>query len=62
MFEMCTNFATNEMLPHMQEWDAKEEFPRETLKGLAQLGFGAIYATTVSQNLQFLAMIRFITS
>ena len=44
ILEMCRNFAQTELAPHMQEWDAKELFPVETLRKAAQLGFGAIYA------------------
>merc|ERR1712070_851551 len=45
VLEMCRGFAYNEMLPNMQEWDEKEIFPVETLKQLAGLGLGAIYAS-----------------
>ena len=44
---MCTAFAEKEMLPHMAEWDEKEIFPVDTLRQLAELGFGAIYASDV---------------
>jgi alkylation response protein AidB-like acyl-CoA dehydrogenase len=47
MFDMCSSFAAKEMLPKMQEWDAKEEFPVDTLRQLAGLGFGAIYTSEV---------------
>ncbi len=47
VLEMCRGFAYNEMLPNMQEWDEKEIFPVETLKQLAGLGLGAIYASPV---------------
>lgn len=39
---ICRNFAAKEMAPYMQQWDSDEFFPKETLKSLAQLGFGAI--------------------
>eukprot|EP00048_Salpingoeca_helianthica_P017338 m.236739 g.236739 ORF g.236739 m.236739 type:complete len:421 (-) comp20743_c0_seq1:175-1437(-) len=42
--EMCRTFAQKELLPNMQEWDQKEIFPVETLRSLAGMGFGAIYA------------------
>jgi alkylation response protein AidB-like acyl-CoA dehydrogenase len=45
--DMCRNFALNEMLPHMRQWDEEEIFPRDTLKQLASLGFGAMYAREV---------------
>lgn len=47
MWQVCTDFATKEMLPHMSEWDEKEIFPVDTLKKLASLGFGAIYTKEV---------------
>lgn len=50
--DMCTSFAYREMLPQMQEWDEKEEFPVDTLRQLAGLGLGAIYASTVREFMQ----------
>eukprot|EP00055_Hartaetosiga_balthica_P003262 m.7166 g.7166 ORF g.7166 m.7166 type:complete len:437 (-) comp2723_c0_seq1:304-1614(-) len=44
--QMCRNFADNEMLPNMSKWDKEGELPRDTLKQLAELGLGAIYAST----------------
>ncbi|KAJ4935715.1 hypothetical protein JOQ06_017243 [Pogonophryne albipinna] len=41
--KMAFDFATNEMAPHMSEWDQKEIFPVETMRKAAQLGFGGIY-------------------
>ncbi|CAG0884478.1 unnamed protein product [Darwinula stevensoni] len=41
--EVALNFARNEMLPRMAEWDEKEIFPTDVLKRAAKLGFGAIY-------------------
>ncbi|EGD80672.1 acyl-CoA dehydrogenase domain-containing protein [Salpingoeca rosetta] len=46
VLEMCRSFAYREMLPYMQDWDEKEEFPVETLRQLAGLGLGAIYASS----------------
>jgi hypothetical protein len=47
IWQMCSAFAEKEMLPHMAEWDEKEIFPVDTLRQLAELGFGAIYASDV---------------
>ncbi|XP_061575535.1 isobutyryl-CoA dehydrogenase, mitochondrial [Cololabis saira] len=41
--KVAFDFATNEMAPHMAEWDHKEIFPVETMRKAAQLGFGGIY-------------------
>ncbi|XP_057695104.1 isobutyryl-CoA dehydrogenase, mitochondrial [Corythoichthys intestinalis] len=41
--KVAFDFATNEMAPHMAEWDQKEVFPVETMRKAAQLGFGGIY-------------------
>ncbi|KAJ3590510.1 hypothetical protein NHX12_008461 [Muraenolepis orangiensis] len=41
--KVAFDFATNEMAPHMAEWDQKEIFPVEVLRRAAQLGFGGIY-------------------
>lgn len=47
IWQMCSAFAEKEMMPHMAEWDEKEIFPVDTLRQLAELGFGAIYASDV---------------
>jgi alkylation response protein AidB-like acyl-CoA dehydrogenase len=36
-------FAVAEMLPHAREWDEAEQFPVETLRQAAALGFAGIY-------------------
>ncbi|CAL8346813.1 unnamed protein product [Arctogadus glacialis] len=41
--KVAFDFATNEMAPHMAEWDQKEIFPVDTMRRAAQLGFGGIY-------------------
>uniref|UniRef100_A0A671WPR4 short-chain 2-methylacyl-CoA dehydrogenase n=1 Tax=Sparus aurata TaxID=8175 RepID=A0A671WPR4_SPAAU len=41
--KVAFDFATNEMAPHMAEWDQKEMFPVETMRKAAELGFGGIY-------------------
>lgn len=39
---VALDFAKKEMLPHAEEWDEKKIFPVDTLKRLAELGFGGI--------------------
>uniref|UniRef100_A0A8D2LJE4 Acyl-CoA dehydrogenase family member 8 n=1 Tax=Varanus komodoensis TaxID=61221 RepID=A0A8D2LJE4_VARKO len=41
--KVAFDFAAKEMAPHMAEWDEKEIFPVETMRKVAQLGFGGIY-------------------
>jgi len=40
--ELALNFAAKEFTPHMQEWDMKEIFPKDSLRAAAELGFGGI--------------------
>ena len=40
---MCKDFASEQLAPHMQQWDADEEFPVDALRQAASLGLGAIY-------------------
>ncbi|KCV69087.1 isobutyryl-CoA dehydrogenase [Fonticula alba] len=42
---LALDFARNEMAPNMARWDLKEEFPVDTLRTLASMGFGGIYAS-----------------
>jgi len=42
---LASDFAKNEMLPHMAKWDQEQIFPVETLKKAAELGFGACYCS-----------------
>ncbi|KRX04947.1 Acyl-CoA dehydrogenase/oxidase, N-terminal and middle domain [Pseudocohnilembus persalinus] len=42
---MALNFAKEKLLPYAEEWDQKSEFPKETIKEAADLGFGAIYTS-----------------
>lgn len=37
------DFARKELLPHASEWDENKQFPVETLRAAAQLGFGGLY-------------------
>ncbi|XP_053396308.1 isobutyryl-CoA dehydrogenase, mitochondrial-like [Mercenaria mercenaria] len=40
---VATDFARNELQPHMAKWDLEETFPVEVLRKAGSLGFGAIY-------------------
>jgi isobutyryl-CoA dehydrogenase len=44
--ELAHKFATDNWAPHALEWDANSHFPRQELKAAAELGFGALYATS----------------
>jgi alkylation response protein AidB-like acyl-CoA dehydrogenase len=42
--EAVRSWATRELLPHIDEWEAREEFPREIFEQLGELGYlGAQY-------------------
>lgn len=41
--DMARTFANEQMAPFAANWDAKHEFPVETLRAAAELGFGGIY-------------------
>ncbi|KAL8611343.1 Isobutyryl-CoA dehydrogenase, mitochondrial [Nucella lapillus] len=41
--QLASDFARNEMFPHMEKWDREEIFPVDTMRKAAQLGFGAMY-------------------
>src|ERR1700694_3000990 len=36
--KLCREFADEEIAPHAQEWDAKAEFPLDTVKKMGELG------------------------
>lgn len=40
---LARDFARDEMMPYAEHWDAKNEFPVETMRKAAGLGFGGIY-------------------
>ena len=44
-YETAAAAASDVLAPFAAEWDEKEVFPVETLKGFADLGFGAIYTS-----------------
>ncbi len=41
--DMARQFASEQMAPHAEEWDAKSIFPVDALRAAAALGFGGIY-------------------
>src|SRR5262245_35071526 len=41
--ETARTFARNEMMPFARQWDEDEQFPVDTLRQAAALGFGGIY-------------------
>ncbi len=41
--DMARSFATEEMLPHAEEWDEKIIFPVDALRAAAALGLAGIY-------------------
>ena len=38
--QLARQFADKEMAPYMLDWDERQEFPVDTLKKAAALGFG----------------------
>eukprot|EP00761_Pharyngomonas_kirbyi_P007131 gb/GECH01007140.1/.p1 GENE.gb/GECH01007140.1/~~gb/GECH01007140.1/.p1 ORF type:complete len:432 (+),score=107.59 gb/GECH01007140.1/:1-1296(+) len=42
---VARSFADNEMAPRAAEWDEKKEFPVDTLRKAAELGFGGVYVS-----------------
>lgn len=40
---LSRKFAEENLLPFANQWDANSEFPVETIKKSAELGFGGIY-------------------
>ena len=43
--EMAQRFTADAITPHAAAWDEHKQFPRETIKAAAELGFGAIYVS-----------------
>lgn len=43
--DAALNFAKTELAPYMQIWDLSEEFPIETIKKSAELGFGGLFVS-----------------
>lgn len=41
--DMARRFAEDELAPHAERWDEEKEFPVETIRQAAELGFGSIY-------------------
>jgi len=46
--EMASRFAADAIVPHAAGWDERHEFPRETIRAAAELGFAAIYVSEES--------------
>jgi len=42
IYEMCRNFADNELAPNAGQWDQKHEFPSDAVAQLAELGLMGI--------------------
>jgi len=42
IYEMCRNFADNELAPNAGKWDQKHEFPKEAVTQLGELGLMGI--------------------
>jgi acyl-CoA dehydrogenase len=43
--DMARRFAADALVPHAAGWDDRHEFPRETIRSAAELGFAAIYVS-----------------
>ncbi|EGD60581.1 butyryl-CoA dehydrogenase [Novosphingobium nitrogenifigens DSM 19370] len=43
--DMARRFAADAIVPHASGWDERHEFPRETIRMAAELGFAAIYVS-----------------
>jgi alkylation response protein AidB-like acyl-CoA dehydrogenase len=43
--DMARRFTAEAITPHAAAWDEAHEFPRETVRAAAELGFGAIYVS-----------------
>jgi len=46
--DMARRFTADAITPFAAQWDEDHEFPRETVKAAAELGFGAIYVSEAS--------------
>ncbi|CAM4067769.1 hypothetical protein NOLU111490_05835 [Novosphingobium lubricantis] len=49
--EMAQRFTADAITPFAAQWDEDHEFPRETVKAAAELGFGAIYVSEASEGI-----------
>jgi len=45
IFDMASRFTADEITPHAARWDKEHEFPRDTIRRAAELGFGSIYVS-----------------
>ena len=46
--EMAQRFTADAITPHSAGWDERHEFPRDTIRQAAELGFAAIYVSEAS--------------
>ena len=46
--EMAQRFTADSITPHAAGWDERHEFPRDTIRQAAELGFAAIYVSEAS--------------
>ena len=44
-YDMAKDFAIKKMAPNAEKWDEEKIFPVDTLRELAELGFGGIYVS-----------------
>jgi hypothetical protein len=40
IYEMCSKFADEELVPHAGEWDKKHEYPKNAIAQLVSTGTG----------------------
>lgn len=48
--KLAQEFARDEMAPHAKHWDEQHEFPVDTLRKAAELGFASLYVSEESQG------------
>lgn len=46
--DMARRFAADALVPHASRWDESHEFPADTIRAAAELGFAAIYVSEES--------------
>lgn len=46
--DIARRFAADAIVPHAAGWDERHEFPRDTIRAAAELGFAAIYVSEES--------------
>ena len=53
-YDMAKDFAVKKMAPNAEKWDEEKIFPVDTLRELAELGFGGIYVNPDFRWLRFI--------